>query len=82
MKNLTAYKPVKKETQNIKCFFLPELTWPIELRLTKMKKLGTEQLFSVISVLITTEEKILLIDISKTAQVDRVTYTILTCRIC
>ena len=58
------YKPVKKETENIECFFLRELTWPIELRLTKTKKLGTEQLFSVISVLITTKEMINLIDIS------------------
>ena len=63
-------------------FFLGELTWPIALRLTKMKKLGTKQLFSVISVLISMEEKINLIDIFKTAQVDRVTYTILTRKIC
>ena len=76
------YKPVKKETENIECFFLRELTWAIELRSTKTKKLGTEQLFSVISVLITTEEKINLIDISKTAQVGQVTYTILTLRLC
>ena len=76
------YKPVKRETENIECFFLRELTWPIELRLTKTKKLGTEQLFSAISVLITMEEKINLIDISKVAQVDRVTYTILTRKIC
>ena len=30
MQNVTAYKPVKKETQDIKCFFLPEIAWPIE----------------------------------------------------
>ena len=76
------YKPVKTETENIDFFFLGELTWPIELRLTKMKKIGTEQFFSVISVLISMEEKINLIDILKTAQVDRVTYTILTRKIC
>ena len=52
-----------------------------ELRLTKTKKLGTEQLFSVISV-ITMEENINLTDISKVVQVDRVTYTILTRKIC
>ena len=76
------YKPVKTETENIDFFFLGELTWPIELRLTKMKKIGMEQFFSVISVLISMEEKINLIDILKTAQVDRVTYTILTRKIC
>ena len=59
------YKPVKKETENIECFFLRELTWPIELRLTKTKKLCMKQLDSVISVLITTEEKINLIDITR-----------------
>ena len=59
-----------------------KLRQKITPRLTKMKKLGMEQLFSVISVLITTEEKINSIDVSKTAQVNRVTYTILTCRIC
>ena len=48
----------------------------------KTKKLGMEQLFSVNSALITTEEKINLIDISKIVLVDRVTYTILTCKIC
>ena len=63
-------------------FFLGELTWLTELRLTKMKKLGTELLFSVISALIITEEKINSIDISKTAQVDQVTHTILRQRIC
>ena len=59
------YKPVKKETENIECFFLRELTWSIELRLTKTKKLCMKQLDSVISVLITTEEKINLIDITR-----------------
>ena len=59
------YKPVKKETENIECFFLRELTWPIELCLTKTKKLCMKQLDSVISVLITTEEKINLIDITR-----------------
>ena len=74
------YKPVKKETQNIEFFFfLRELTWPIELRSKKTKKLGLEQLFSVTSVPITTEEKI---NISKIAQVDQITYTILTSKIC
>ena len=53
-----------------------------ELRLTKTKKVGTEQLFSVISVLITMEENINLTDISKVVKVDRVTYTILTRKIC
>ena len=77
------FKPVKKETENIEFFFLRQLTWPIEVRLAKMKNVRTEQLFSVlISVLITAEEKINSIDISKTEQVDRVTCTILARRIC
>ena len=76
------YKPVKKRQKISNVFFLRELTWPIELRSTKTKKLGMEQLFSAISVLITTEEKINLIDILKTAQVGRLKYTILTRRIC
>ena len=63
-------------------FFLRELTWSKKLRLTKTKKLDTEQLFSVISVTITMEEKINLIVISKMAQLDWVTYTILTRKIC
>ena len=63
-------------------FFLRELTWSKKLRLTKTKKLDTEQLFSVISVTITMEEKINLIVISKIAQLDWVTYTILTRKIC
>ena len=63
-------------------FFLRELTWSKKLRLTKPKKLDTEQLFSVISVTITMEEKINLIVISKIAQLDWVTYTILTRKIC
>ena len=63
-------------------FFLRESTWSKKLRLTKTKKLDTEQLFSVISVTITMEEKINLIVISKIAQLDWVTYTILTRKIC
>ena len=63
-------------------FFLRESTWSKKLRLTKTKKLDTEQLFSVISVPINMEEKINLIVISKIAQLDWVTYTILTRKIC
>ena len=76
------YKPAKKETENTECFFSTRINMAYRSTFNKNEKFRHGTAFSVISVLVTTEEKINSIDISKTAQVDWVTYTILTCRIC